>query len=255
MITFHTLNRPVLALALGAVLLAGCSAEEYDRTYARIDRINERVEYIYSNTRSRMHTADATRIPVSVQGAAETVGFVARSAALGPGQRAALDRFVQRHGLSGGLVTVAVVADGGPSGVALAQRRGAAVAAHLASRGVSASTAVVAEGAPGTAIVSTRRAVAGMPNCPEWRELMDKGDVDVFSYRLGCLNASSLAATVHRPADLVSGRPLANAKGGEFDRSHGEFRDGKSDPPPKPDGFTFGGGGGGASSSSSSGAK
>jgi type IV pilus biogenesis protein CpaD/CtpE len=250
----QALTRSGFALALAGALLGGCSVEEYDRTYAQIDRINERVEYVYSNTRSRIHPVDATRIPVTVQNVAETVGFVARSAALGPGQRAALDRFVQRHGLSGGVVAVAVVVDGGPSGVNLAQRRAAAVATHLASRGVSASTAVVAEGAPGTATVSTQRAVAGMPNCPEWRELMDKGDVDVFSYRLGCLNASSLAATVHRPADLVSGRPLANAKGGDFDRGHGDYRDGKSDPQPKPDGFTMGGGGG-SSSSSSSGAK
>lgn len=252
MTDFRNFRRPGLALALAATVLGGCSLDSYERTYAEMDRANARFEYVYSNTRSRMHSPEATRIPVGQQSVAETVLFAPRSAALGPGQRAQIDAFVARHALAGGAVAVAVVPEPGPSGTNLAYRRAAAIASQLGHRGVRASTTLAA-GAPGSATISASRFAASLPNCPEWRELHTTGDIDVFTYKLGCLNASALAATVHRPADLVSGRPLGNAKGGDFDRGHGDFRDGKSDPPPKPDGFSFGGGSGSSGSGSQSG--
>ncbi|MCW5770809.1 MAG: hypothetical protein KIT16_04175 [Rhodospirillaceae bacterium] len=46
---------------------------------------------------------------------------------------------------------------------------------------------------------------------------------------MGCMTAASLATSVHRPADLVSGRPSGPSDGPTLDRGIQSLREGKFD--------------------------
>ena len=50
----------------------------------------------------------------------------------------------------------------------------------------------------------------------------------------GCLNASSLAASVHQPQDIIAGRRSGPSDGPTLDRGVQLLREGKFDPPVTP---------------------
>ncbi|MGH7006350.1 MAG: CpaD family pilus assembly lipoprotein, partial [Alphaproteobacteria bacterium] len=75
------------------------------------------------------------------------------------------------------------------------------------------------------------RTVAVAPDCPEWSDFMKRGNVNENKPSFGCLNASSLAATVDRPQDVIAGRPSGPSDGPTLDRGIQLLREGKLDTP------------------------
>jgi type IV pilus biogenesis protein CpaD/CtpE len=55
--------------------------------------------------------------------------------------------------------------------------------------------------------------------------------VDEHNPKFGCFDAASLATSVHRPADLVQGRPTGPSDGPTLDRGLQQLREGKLDTP------------------------
>jgi type IV pilus biogenesis protein CpaD/CtpE len=77
---------------------------------------------------------------------------------------------------------------------------------------------------------------------------MKRNEVSELKPRFGCLNAGTLAASVHRPRDLVQPRPGGPSDAQTLDRGLQQLREGKFDAKPEPEGA-------GTRSSGSSGAK
>jgi pilus assembly protein CpaD len=161
------------------------------------------------------------------------VSFAPRSAALPYDQRIALFRFVANSGAGRGDRAVIAVSQEG--GRALAERRVATVASILHRRGI-AVTRTFTPGPPNVATVTLSRVVAVAPDCPEWERLMKEGTVNEYKPKVGCWTASSLAASVHNPRDLVSGRPLGPSDGPTLNRGLQLLREGKFDPKIDPEG-------------------
>jgi type IV pilus biogenesis protein CpaD/CtpE len=80
-------------------------------------------------------------------------------------------------------------------------------------------------------LVSIARLVAVPPDCPQWDDLMRRRMVDEYKPKFGCLDASSLATTVHRPEDLVQGRRRGPSDAQTLDKGLQNLREGKLDPP------------------------
>ena len=72
--------------------------------------------------------------------------------------------------------------------------------------------------------------------CAQWEDLMKRSVVDEYKPKLGCLTSSSLATSVHRPLDLVQGRPSGPSDGAVVGSGIQALRDGKFDPPFAPSG-------------------
>jgi pilus assembly protein CpaD len=162
-----------------------------------------------------------------------SVTFSPRSAALTYDQRIALYRFVANSGAGrGDRALIAVSPEGGQ---ALAARRAATLASVLHRRGIAVDRRFQA-GAPHQATITLSRVIALAPDCPEWERLLKQSTVNEYKPRLGCWNASSLAASVHNPRDLVSGRPLGPSDGPTLDRGTQLLREGKFDPKIDPEG-------------------
>ena len=115
----------------------------------------------------------------------------------------------------------------------LAERRAQAVAAQLRRYGLQVAR-TEGPGAPDTATITVTRVVALAPDCPEWNELVKRNVVNESKPSFGCLNASSLAATVHQPQDLVAGRRHGPSDGPTLDRGLQQLREGRFDPPVTP---------------------
>lgn len=160
-----------------------------------------------------------------------TVVFAPRSAALSRDQRELLTRFVAGSGASRG--DRAQIALSPAAGRVLADRRAQSIAAYLRRRGLNVVRSY-GPGDPDAALVSISRLVAVPPNCPQWNDLMQRRTVDEYKPRFGCLDAASLATTVHRPHDLVQGRPTGPSDAQTLDKGLQNLREGKYDPPVAP---------------------
>ena len=66
--------------------------------------------------------------------------------------------------------------------------------------------------------------------------LLKEGTVNEYKPKIGCWSASSLAASVHNPRDLISGRPLGPSDGPTLNRGLQLLREGKFDPKIEPEG-------------------
>ncbi len=174
---------------------------------------------------------EQTDIAVRQAQTSATVAFAPRSAALSRDQRDLLARFVAGSGATRG--DRAQIAVSPASGRVLADRRAHAIAAYLRSRGVHAVRGY-GPGDPDAALVTISRLVAVPPNCPQWDDLMKRRTVDEYRPRFGCLDAASLATTIHRPHDLVQGRPTGPSDGPTLDKGLQNLREGKYDPPVTP---------------------
>ncbi len=157
-----------------------------------------------------------------------TVVFAPRAASLSRDQRELLGRFVAGSGAARG--DRALIVASPAAGRALAERRVQAIAAVLHRRGLSVVRSF-GPGDPNAALVSISRLVALPPDCPQWDDLMKRRTVDEYKPKFGCLDAASLATTVHRPEDLVQGRRRGPSDGPTLDRGLQLLREGKLDPP------------------------
>jgi pilus biogenesis lipoprotein CpaD len=206
------------ALLLGALTaMAGCASIE------RADRFIER------NWVVETHTLPPERVAVTVNRSeiSGAITFAPRSAALTPDQRDALARFVARSGAAQG--DRAVIALSPAGGRALAERRVRIVARELHRHGLRVARSF-GPGDPDAAVITITRLVATPPECPQWQNIIKRSDVDEYKPSFGCINSSSLAATVHKPADLVQGRPQGPSDGPTLDRGLTQLREGKFDP-------------------------
>jgi pilus biogenesis lipoprotein CpaD len=210
-------------LARAALLLSALAVTAGCQSIERADRFIERNWVVES------HTLPPERVAVTVTRTEISGGvtFAPRSAALTPDQRDALARFVARSGASQGDRAVVALSPAGNR--ALAERRVQALARELHRHGLRVARSF-GPGEPNAAVVTISRLVAVPPDCPQWNDLIKRSDVDEYKPTFGCLTASSLAATVHRPQDLVSGRPSGPSDGPTLDRGLQLLREGKFDP-------------------------
>lgn len=169
-----------------------------------------------------------TDIAVRAEATSARVVFAPRAAALSRSQRELLNRFVAGSGAHRGDRALIVTSPAG--GRILAERRVRAIAALLHQRGLRV-TRSFGPGDPDGALVSITRLVAVPPDCPQWDDLMRRRMVDEYKPMFGCLDASSLATTVHRPEDLVQGRRSGPSDAQTLDRGLQNLREGKFDPP------------------------
>jgi pilus biogenesis lipoprotein CpaD len=207
------------ALLLGTLALAaGCE------TIERADRFVDRHWQVESNTLP----PDRVAVAVRRSQASISLAFAPRSAALGRDQRDALARFVAQSGAIRGDQSVIAMSPAG--GRALAERRVQAIARELHRRGLRVARSF-GPGEPDLAVVTLSRLVAIPPDCPQWQELIKNSTADEYKPKFGCITASSLAATVHRPQDLIQGRPSGRSDGPVMERGIQQLREGKFDPP------------------------
>ena len=217
----ETLSRFAVRALIGAgaiAFLAGCESIE------RADRYLDRQWAVQSN----MHEPERTAIAVRRAATSSTVTFAPRSAALGPDQRDGLARFVAASGAAQG--DQALIALSPAPNRAVAERRVQSIARQLHRAGLRVARSF-GPGTPDTAVVTISRLVAVPPDCPEWNDLMRRGDVAEGKPRFGCIHASSLAVTVHSPQDLVTGRPSGPSDAQTLDRGLQQLREGKYDTP------------------------
>ena len=213
---------PLIAAALGA---SACSSPEIQRSEFWVEK--------QWTVESKQYPAERLAMRVRRDGISGSVSFAPRSAALAYDERIALFRFVANSGAGRG--DRALIALSPEGGRALAERRVATIAAIFHRRGIAVSRGFT-PGPPNVATVTLSRVVAVAPDCPEWERLLKEGTVNEYKPKSGCWNASSLAASVHNPRDLVSGRPLGPSDGRTLDRGLQLLRDGKFDPKIDPEG-------------------
>lgn len=216
----RTIGRAALLLGVLA-LAAGCET---------VDRAERWVEDKWIVRDHQLPKAQ-TDIAVRQAETSATVVFAPRSAALSRDQRDLLARFVAGSGAGRG--DRALIALSPAAGRGIAERRAQSIAAYLRRRGLSVVRSY-GPGDPDAALVSISRLVAVPPNCPQWDDLMKRRTVDEYKPRFGCLDASSLATTVHRPHDLVQGRATGPSDAPTLDKGLQNLREGKYDPPVTP---------------------
>jgi pilus biogenesis lipoprotein CpaD len=170
---------------------------------------------------------EQTDIAVRQAETSATVVFAPGTAALSRDQRILLSRFIAGSGAGRGDRAVIIVSPA--AGRGLTERRAQTIAAMLRRRGLNVAR-TYAPVEPDGARVSISRLVAVPPNCPHWDNLMVRRMVDEFDYKFGCLDAASLATTVHRPHDLVQARPHGPSDGPTLDKGLQNLREGKYDP-------------------------
>ena len=210
------------ALLLGVLALAaGCET---------MDRADRWVESQWI-VQDRQLPKEQTDIAVRQSETSATVVFAPRSAALSRDQRELLGRFVAGSGAGRG--DRALIAMSPASGRVLAERRAQSIAVYLRRRGFNI-VRTYGPGDPDAAVVSISRLVAVPPNCPQWDDLMKRRTVDEYRPKFGCLDAASLATTIHRPHDLVQGRATGPSDAQTLDKGLQNLREGKYDPPVAP---------------------
>ncbi len=210
-----------MVLAGVLVLAAGC--ESIDRA----DRWVENQWIVQDHQLPKVQTDIAVR---QAQTSA-TVVFAPRSAALSRDQRELLSRFVAGSGAARG--DRAQIALSPAAGRVLAERRAQSIAVYLRRRGLNVARSY-GPGDPDAALVLISRLVAVPPNCPQWDDLMKRRTVEEYRPKFGCLDAASLATTVHRPHDLVQGRATGPSDAQTLDKGLQNLREGKYDPPVAP---------------------
>lgn len=214
--------RPTIARAalLFGVLASGAGCETIERADHWVEK-----QWIVAD---HQLPKERTNIAVRAEETSATIFFAPRVAALSRDQRELLGRFVAGSGARrGDRVLIVTSPAGGP---VLAERRVQAIAAVLHRRGLRA-TRRFGPGDPNGAVVSITRLVAVPPDCPQWDDLMRRRMVDEYKPKFGCLDASSLATTVHRPEDLVQGRRRGPSDAQTLDKGLQNLREGKLDPP------------------------
>jgi pilus biogenesis lipoprotein CpaD len=212
---------PALALSVGA-----CSAEKWEKA----DRWLEKQWTVGERT----YPPERLKIGVRRAETAEHIAFAPGAAVLSPEQRDALVRFIARSGAGTG--DDALVSISAAGGRALAERRAASIASFLHRQGLRVTRSFEPHPLPHGATVTLSRLVATAPNCPEWDRLMRTNTLEEHKPRFGCINAASLAASVHRPMDLVSGRPTGPSDGPTLDSGLQKLREGKLDAKPESEG-------------------
>jgi pilus biogenesis lipoprotein CpaD len=210
-----TLGR--FGLALGLLALAGgCQSMEHADHW--IDK--------QMDVPTSVASAEKTATIVRRDTIRQAIGFAPRSAALDGAEHDMLARFISRSGaVQGDTATITLSPAGGR---ALALRRAAAIARALHRNGLSVARSFQ-PGDPDVAVVAITRVVAIPPKCPPWRDAVEKGRVDESYPELGCMTAASLATSVARPQDLVSGRPSGPSDAATLDRGLQSLREGKFD--------------------------
>jgi pilus biogenesis lipoprotein CpaD len=179
------------------------------------------------------HQLPKERTDIAVRQAeiSATVIFAPNVGTLSHQQRDLLTRIVANSGARPGDRALIAVSTAGSRG--LAERRVQSIAAVLHRRGLRVVRSF-GPGAPDAALVSISRLVAVPPDCPQWDDIMVRRRVEEYKPKFGCIDAASLATTVHRPADLIQGRPRGPSDALTLDRGVQQLRDGKLDPPIAP---------------------
>jgi len=182
------------------------------------------------------------------------IAFAGGSDRLAPGEARRLDGLV----LAGNIRPtdrVAIAAGGSPR---LAERRAAAISSELLRYGIVASTETFDAVPANRAIVSVGRYTVTLPACPNWSQSQSTQFTNALSSYYGCANATNLGLMVASPADLVSGRPLAQADGRPAVAAVERYLTDRVKPPPSPTATPFasstGGGGGGDTGGAAGGA-
>ena len=182
------------------------------------------------------------------------IAFAGGSDRLAPGEARRLDGLV----LAGNIRPtdrVAIAAGGSPR---LAERRAAAISSELLRYGIVASTETFDAVPANRAIVSVGRYTVTLPACPNWSQSQATQFTNALSSYYGCANATNLGLMVASPADLVSGRPLAQADGRPAVAAVERYLTDRVKPPPSPTATPFasstGGGGGGDTGGAAGGA-
>ena len=220
----NEIARPRWALIRAPLLLGILAFAAGCQTMERADRWVEKQWVVQDHQLPKERTDIAVR-PAETSA---TVVFAPRAAGLSRDQRELLSRFVAGSGAAAG--DRALIATSPAAGRTLAERRVQSIAAVLHRRGLRVVRSF-GPGDPNAALVSISRLVAVPPDCPQWDDLMQRRMVDEYQPKLGCLDASSLATTIHRPEDLVQGRPSGPSDGQTLDKGLQNLRDGKLDPP------------------------
>lgn len=215
---------PRRALARGTLLMGVLALGVGCQSMERADRWIDRHWIVADHQLPK----ERTDIAVRQAEASATVVFAPGAVSLSRDQRDLLTRFVAGSGANRGDRALIAMSPAGGRGVA--ERRVQAIAAVLHSRGLRVVRSY-GPGAADAALVSISRLVAVPPDCPQWDDFMIRRMVDEYKPKLGCLDASSLAVTVHRPGDLVQGRPSGPSDGPTLDRGLQQLREGKLDPP------------------------
>ena len=213
-------------LLIGATLGASaCSSADLERSEFWVEK--------QWTVESKQYPPERLAMRVRRDEISSSVTFAPRSAALTYDQRIALFRFVANSGAGRGDRALITLSPEG--GRALAARRAATIASIFHRRGISVARGFN-PGPPHLATIALSRVVALAPDCPEWERLLKQGTVNEYKPQIGCWDASSLAASVHNPRDLVSGRPLGRSDGPTLDRGLQLLREGKFDPKIEPEG-------------------
>jgi pilus biogenesis lipoprotein CpaD len=218
-------RRIARAAALLGVLALAAGCESIDRA----DRWVEKQWIVGDHQLPKAQTDIAVRQAET----SATVVFAPGTAALSRDQRILLHRFIAGSGAGRGDRAIVMISPA--MGRGLTERRAQTVAAALRRRGLNV-VRTYAPGEPDAARISISRLVAVPPNCPQWDDLMNRRTVDEYNPKLGCLDAASLATSVHRPHDLVQGRPHGPSDAQTLDKGLQNLREGKYDPPVAPTG-------------------
>jgi pilus assembly protein CpaD len=171
--------RTKIGLLLLASALAGCSHTTQDLPDAGYAAVN---------------------VPVVSQ-ATYVFDAAAPSGSLGPAEEARLDGWFNSLDLRYG---DAIYVDGGYEAARAEVARIAGNYGMLVSAGAPVTAGAVA---PGSVRVVVTRAVASVPNCPDWSSRPSQPNYNNRSLpNYGCAVNSNLAAMVANPEDLVHGR-------------------------------------------------
>lgn len=141
------------------------------------------------------------------------VMFGPRSTRLDPAARIAIDGFVREKRIASGdsVVVTARTIGAPPAERRHAQARQTQVVAYLRRHGIRAIGAEesVAGLGPSVVTIRTARHVVIAPNCPDWQAATGRWTLDGSEARMGCINASALAAMVANPIELERGGYLS----------------------------------------------
>ena len=135
------------------------------------------------------------------------LAFAPGSGRFAPGEAARLDRLVAIGTIRpADRVTIAAA---GPPG--LAEQRMSGISRELLRFGIVADAAPAETVPANHAIIDVGRYTVTLPACPNWSESPTAEYTNAFRSNWGCAEATNLGLMVANPADLVSGRPLAEA--------------------------------------------
>jgi pilus assembly protein CpaD len=199
MIMPNTAAKSCLCAAAVAILLAGCSAEDFPMVV-----VPKQHDYRLNHP-----------LTVTSGSAVTWITFSADTAALPAGDIAKLGRYFASYIVAGhGRIKASVNRQNISEAVAAERVR--ALRAVAAQEGVKPREiefemipTLQATGGPVSVKLSYLRYIAGLPKCPDWSKDMIYGNANTIHSNFGCATQSNLGAMVVDPADLVRMRPLA----------------------------------------------